>query len=373
MAMRRWLISGAAAAFVIGNTATGVLPASAAAQTTFKIGVDNAAPKGHDWLFVDFFPRASVKVHRGDVLDFSWNKGAIDGLHEVAFLATGGQPLPFATFDGDDGPQLEANPSVFGPSGPPCGTSTTPCDFTGSIRLSSGAQPTALGFDWFVKIDVAPSSNPVNFLCEIHPGMQGSITVVPDAERRSTTDQVEDAAAAQFRADTRGALDAEEDVENHAATRNSDGTRTVNVVAGTATPFVEVVEMLPRRVRINEGDKVKWTTLTIRDVHTVTFPQGHGSDSVDPLLNVCEANPADTPAASPFVCASPADFETHINPQPMGTAVIATTTTVGSSGILATPPAPFPTSFTFSFPNEGRFTYQCRIHDNMIGTVIVKD
>jgi hypothetical protein len=28
---------------------------------------------------------------------------------------------------------------------------------------------------------------------------------------------------------------------------------------------------------------------------------------------------------------------------------------------------------TFTFPNEGRFAYQCRIHDHMVGAVVVKD
>jgi hypothetical protein len=49
-------------------------------------------------------------------------------------------------------------------------------------------------------------------------------------------------------------------------------------------------------------------------------------------------------------------------PQQQGATVIASPTTVGTSGILATPPAPFPTNFSFSFPNNGRFEYQSRIH-----------
>jgi hypothetical protein len=33
--------------------------------------------------------------------------------------------------------------------------------------------------------------------------------------------------------------------------------------------------------------------------------------------------------------------------------------------------APLPDRYTFSFPNAGTFAYQCRIHDNMIGTIAV--
>jgi hypothetical protein len=78
MKLRRWFMSSAALSLVLGNVASGILPAHAASARTYKIGVDNAAPPDHDWLFVDFFPRRDVRVHRGDVLDFSWNKGSID-------------------------------------------------------------------------------------------------------------------------------------------------------------------------------------------------------------------------------------------------------------------------------------------------------
>jgi plastocyanin len=374
--VRRWLYSGATLAILVGTASSGILPANAAGPKTFKIGVDNAAPKGHNWLYVDFFPRQGVKVHRGDVVDFSWNKGSLDGAHTVALLPSGASPLPLVTPDTDDGPaQLEGNPAVFGPSDPTCGSAANPCAYNGSKRVTSGFAPNAPGNEFFVKLNLPASKDPVavNFFCELHPGMQGSVTVVPDATPRSTPDQVEDAAQAQFRADTKAAFDTEEDVESHAVGRDSDGNRTVTVIAGTATQYVEIAEMLPRRVKIDGGDKVKYVTRTIRDVHTVTFPQGAGSNGVDPIVNVCEASPVDTPASSPFSCASPADFETHINPQPQGATVITSKTTVGSSGIIGAPTPPFPNTFTFTFPNEGTFAYQCRIHDHMVGTVIVKD
>jgi plastocyanin len=371
MRLRRWFLSASALALALGSSASSALPASAATQKTFTIGVDNAAPGGRDWLFVDFFPRRDVRVHRGDVLDFSWNRGSLDGFHSVAFLKTGGSPEPLAIPDSDDGAsQIEANPLVFGPSDPTCGTASNPCSFNGSSRLNSGAQPTAPGNEFFVKLDVAPGT--LNFYCEVHPGMKGSVTVVPDRAPRTDTEDVAEMAAAQFRSDTRAALEAEEDANHNSVVRNPDGTHTATVTAGTATRYVEIVEMLPRRVHIDAGDKVKYVTTTIKDIHTVTFPRGHESDSVDPLLSFCEATPNDIPAVSPFACSSPLAFETHINPQPQGTNVISTVHSLGSSGIIATPPTPFPPSFAFSFPNAGSFEYQCRIHDNMVGTIVVE-
>jgi plastocyanin len=145
------------------------------------------------------------------------------------------------------------------------------------------------------------------------------------------------------------------------------------MTAGTASSGVEVLEMLPQRVEIRPGDKVKWVTSTRIDIHTVTFPKGSGSDSVDPLLFACEVTGlTDGPSIGPpRFCTNPATIENHVVPQPQGPTAIASTSTVATSGVLANAPAPFPTNYTFSFPNSGTFAYQCRIHDHMVGTIVV--
>jgi plastocyanin len=380
MAFRRWLYASAAVALMVANA--GVAPASAATPKTFTIGVDNASPNGHNFLYVDFFPRDSVRVHRGDVVDFNWNTGSPDGAHTVALPPTGGSPLQsFAAPDADDGgQQAEAAPEVFAPSDPTCGSAAHPCVYTGASRLTSGFLPNATGnataSEFFVKLDVPAET--VNFFCELHPGMHGSVQVVPDGTPASTDSQIQAAAMSQYATDTQGALAAEQSAEARAVVLNQDGGPTVTVTAGTATQFVEVSEMLPRTVHLEDGNRVKWVTQTIRDVHTVTFPQGHGSDGVDPLVSVCEASPVDLPSP-PAICA-PQNSETHINPQPQGSTVISSPNTVGSSGIIGNPPPgtpaaqfPFPNNFSFAFSNQGAFTYQCRIHDHMVGTVIVEN
>jgi plastocyanin len=367
-APRRVAFAGVALALTLGSALPNAWPGLAAGPTTttYKIGVDNAAPGGHNWLFVDFFPRAGLKVHRHDVLDFSWNTRSLDGFHNVS-VQPGDSGNPLVTVDGDDPappPQLELNPLILFPTNPACGTKASPCDYSGS-RVASGANPTAPGFDFFVEVDVAPGST-LNFLCEVHPGMSGSLKVVGDKERATTLDELRDAAARQHREDTEGALRAEEATEHDAVRTRDDGTRSLTVTAGTASQFVEVSEMLPRNIEIRPGDTVKWVTKTIKDIHTVTFPQGHLSDPVDPLPFVCEGSPDTAANPPPNFCTNPLAFENHVNPQPMGTTVITSPTTVGSSGVLANPG---PNSFSFSFPNAGTFVYQCRVHDHMIGTV----
>jgi plastocyanin len=208
--------------------------------------------------------------------------------------------------------------------------------------------------------------------------MQGAVTVLPsnvETDLTPSTQAALDAAAtAQYTTNTADALNAETAADNKAVANNADGTHTITMTAGTASAHVEVLEMLPSRVEVRPGDHVKWVTTTKSDIHTVTFPKGHGSDSVDPIPFVCETEGgADTPATGPPPngCSSPGLFENHANPAPQGGTAISSTSTVATSGIISSPPAPFPNSYTFTFPTTGTFAYMCRIHDNMVGTIVV--
>jgi plastocyanin len=368
--LRRWCVTAVMAALFLGGA---VPPVAATGPTTYQIGVDNAAPAGHNWLYVDYFPRGAVEVHQGDVLAFKWNTGSIDGFHTATFVPPGATPPDLFAADPDDGVgQSQLSPAALAPTDATCGSASKPCVYDGTAMVSSGAQPTAPGFDFFVALNVSADSGPVTltYMCLVHPGMRGSVTVVPKEQAVATPPQVQAAATEQYRSDTVGARQAETRAEERSVTRNSDGTRTVTMTAGTATNFVEVAEMLPRTVRVRPGDSVTWATSTIKDIHTVTFPRGTGSDAVDPLPTVCEG-PGSTDTPPP--CSDPGASEAHFNPQAYGPTTIGAPSTVASSGVLSSPPAPFPNGYTFHFPNAGSFAYQCRIHDHMVGSIVVTD
>ena len=61
----------------------------------------------------------------------------------------------------------------------------------------------------------------------------------------------------------------------------------------------------------------------------------------------------------------------RVNLFPQGPAQISNATTMASSGVIATFGGGLPDNFSFLFPNAGTFSYQCRIHDDMNGTVTV--
>lgn len=313
-------------------------PSAHAASTavTYTVGVDFATPPGHNFAAVDYFPRGDagypLTVHTGDVLDFRWNQGSPDQLHTVTFTKIGESPAtlyadhPIAGPDGDDSPAgavFNFPTPTFPPpgSGAPgaCGDAAAPCTFDGSAELSSGAAPTAPGHDFYVRISAAPGT--YTYFCLIHPGMSGSVTVSTGAATSPTVAASE--ADAQTAADLAEARAAESSIGAPATVTNADGSRTYTAFAGLGTAHTEVLEMLPARLDIRPGDHVVWKTTTVKDIHTVTFPYGNGSDRLDPFPPpVCErSGPTDTPAAGPppsFGCGSPTSAEFPLVAGPAG-------------------------------------------------------
>ncbi|GAC1543422.1 MAG: hypothetical protein NVS3B12_31900 [Acidimicrobiales bacterium] len=316
---------------------TGMFPAvSARAATTptvYSIGVDNVPPAGHNFEYVDFFPRDGVSVHSGDVLNFAWNPGSPDGFHTVTLLPSGQteaqarQAYPLFIPDTDDGPAAKPiiNPVAANPTFPPtqskapgaCGDVSSPCTYDSVKLLNSGAFPTSFGPTFAAKITAPVGS--YTAICLIHSGMAQSFSVVADTAPASSPAALQSAAASQYNADTNDATTAEAAVHS-STTANADGTHTVSASAGLNTPHVDVNEMLPAHLGISPGDKVKWIGSFI---HTVTFPRGDASAGIDPFGAECEnASGPDTPATGPppdgGCKGGPPALEQTIDPAPHG-------------------------------------------------------
>jgi plastocyanin len=367
-----------AALLVVAAASLPPVAAHAAPAVTVPIGVDHAPPVGHDFEYTDFLPRGGTVVHQGDVLDFAW-AASPDGLHTATVLATGtspeeaGRQFPLVVGDGDDGPaQAQVNPAVLAPSNPACGSPAAPCAYDGTTTLNSGAFPTDGRAHFAVRLDAAPGTT-IRFLCLIHPGMSGSVTVAGPRVPRTPLPVVHRNADRQAAADTRAALAAERAADHVRVRRHHDGTRTVTLTAGTAAPHVEVAEMLPRTVHLQPGDRVRWVTRTRVDIHTVTFPRG--TDQAEALPAVCEDPVGDDPAGPPPPCAGdPSRLELHFDPQPVGPGIVPSPDTVVSSGILGARAGSsgLPSRYALGFPNRGTFSYFCHVHEHgMVGSLIV--
>jgi plastocyanin len=373
-------------------------PASASESRTLVVGVDNISPANENFAFLDYYPRAGVRVHNGDIVGFHFTPAASSDEIHTATLGTPGES-PFSIFtspnfpqfvnDGDDPAparqpfQAQFSNSVLFASNPPvgapggCGTAAQPCSYDGSSEINSGiiCVNGCPNSEYFYRINVANVPNSgvtVHYVCLIHgPTMQGTLQIVPDDQKASTQRQLNRAASKQYAPQIDAGFEAKEN-----ALRQADKTGTV--IAGAEDPSgnVQVLEMLPRNLEVGSGSSVNWHSPSLNEIHTVTFPAGHGSDAVDPLIAVCETPlPPDNPISFPggVPCGNPGLFEDHVNAQPQGVTTIATASDVGTSGVIASIPGfPFASSYTFSFSSPGIFSYQCRIHDHMRGTVTVE-
>jgi len=390
MENRRRLLPAVALASLVASMFMGTIAAGASqGARAYLIGVDAAGPTGHNFEYVDFFPRGQVLpndppavVGNGAVLDFRYNVGSLDGLHTATLLPLGETPgqawsqQPLITGDEPESappPNVVLNPSALYQSPANCGDASHPCVYTGAAEVNSGAMPAFTpSTDFFVKISLNRSTPAiVHYVCLIHPGMEANLKVVPGPG--SSPAAFASNSASQWAADTTAAFAAESQANSSAVSPNGDGTNTVTMTAGTATRFVEVAEMLPWNVAVHRGDTVKWITLTQKDPHTVSFPDLQENFSPqDPIQPVCEGATGDTAATGPppdFGCgASPVEFAVDLFPQ--GPTQISDSTTMASSGVIATFGG-LPDRYSFSFPNSGTFSYQCRIHDHMNGVVTV--
>jgi plastocyanin len=296
-------------------------PGTALAVTSpFIVTADRpaAVPSGHNWSFDDFFPR-TFSVHRQRVVEFK-----VQGFHTATLLPKGmtvGQDRNRQRIERVDADDTTRNingtrkatleVAALLPTSNACGSASSPCTFNGTSIVSSGA-PLGPSGPFYVKV-TAPVGT-YSFLCRVHPGMNGSLTVV-SAGAHATSDVERTARVrAQIRADRQEGFVAEAAANRAGVFRNADGTRTWVLTAGTGTAHTAVLEMLPRNVNIRKGDRVAWRTPEINEPHTVTFPDEQFSD----LVAKCEQSGGVDSDAAPlhFPPQGPFDFGCGTPPAP---------------------------------------------------------
>ena len=371
------------------------VPVAAAAGSPLTITADDpaAVPTGHLWTFNDFFPR-TLSVHRGQkiVLD-------VQGFHTITLLPKGMsagaglrnlglvQPDPDDTTRNPNGSTHSVlNLGAAFPSPGGCGTPANPCSFDATSPLNTGAPLAGPVPPTTVKV-TAPVGT-YRFICLVHPKMTGWLTVVPASKPATTHAQAKAKIDAQVKADRRAGFFAEALASIPRSHKNSNGTRTWVLTAGTGSPdgHVAVDEMLPRRLALHKGDKVTWVSRSVNEIHTVTFPTDLQTD----LLPMCENGGVDTPAAptvippaslNDFSCGG-APVDEFENGGGNGIRHVTSPSTVSDSGIIAAaaalasygvPASAARATWTVKFSGaaKGTYHYVCQVHDGMEGTIVV--
>jgi plastocyanin len=211
-----------------------------------------------------YFPRA-LTVRSGDTVDFT-----IAGFHTVTF--NGGRPPLEFIMPGPGAGELTLG-SAFFPAGPVGADNSV--TFDGATQISSGT-PLAEGEGEPQPFRVTFTRPGIySYLCMVHSGMEGVITVQPvggvlpetpaDAVARGVAER--EAVIAEI---TAGAA-----MTQSAHTAAPGGGTVHTLVAGLGTASGgSALRFLPGDLTVRRGDVVTWTTADPMEIHTVTFLSG---------------------------------------------------------------------------------------------------
>jgi|SRR5579884_2795518 len=278
---------GLVAALLASVLALGALPDHIGlrpvhAQVVWSVQAGGDSPDG---LFepTSFFPD-SVTVNVGDTVNWT-----IAGFHTVTFDPTGSLPEDFVP-----GP----NPGEFTFTGAflPIGPQGPNAVFDGTQPVSSGVpagppgQPPAPYMLTFTQPGV------YQYFCVVHPGMHGTVTVLPAG---SSLPETPDAAQARGQATLQQAmLEAQGAASQVSSTSLAlPGGSTVHTVAaggnvGSDTgASVSLLQFLPASLTVHRGDTVVWSEPDPFELHTVTFTSG----AEPPVFPDVRAQPAGPP------------------------------------------------------------------------------
>jgi plastocyanin len=305
-----------------------------------------------------FFP-STVAIHVGDKVKF-----APVGFHTVDFVAKGKQPTPLVSPTGQKAAENDAagSPFWFTTAGLDA-LSFTPSLANGLFGKSATFDNTK-NVESGLPLSAKPKPLTITFkkagtftyLCDVHPGMKGTVKVLPKSKRVPSAKA--DAAALKKQSDA--ALKTAKALANATSPAN-----TISVGASGAGG-VERLAFFPSTLTVPTG-----TTVTFKmsaktyDLHTATTGPGDPEKEPTSYLGTLAASitgPAFDPAA-----VYPSD--------PPGTTAALTPTSHGngfwSSGFMdqssKSPTLPASNAVTFSAP--GTYTFYCLIHPFMKATV----
>lgn len=395
--MRRAACIALSVVALVGATIAAPVGSDAApkgGKLVVQAGAAHPTNKNAPYEYTRYYPEV-LNIHRGQTV--SWK---ILGFHSITFSKSG-QP---GFYRPDEAPGTYAIPERWFATG--CGQSgQKACVLKSSTPFLSSGAPFFSGGPFATTFDVPPGG--YTYFCVVHPGMKGTINVVPNNKPVKTQRQVDAEIASQARADSANADALFRADQKPVSTVNADGQRVWRGLLGDSTRdnHVSILAFMPSNLEIAAGDKVEYTyrDYTVNEVHTVTFPTEatgsfepvpHGLGAFGIYFSCDPDSPTSGAKGVPGMWGAigppcPANFEfafapwmTQAHPAP-GNQVL-TPAMYHDSGmllpkrtskgfrVLPDTGATLPSTFEAEFPAAGTFTYECNIHvDFMTGSVSV--
>jgi plastocyanin len=342
-------------------------PAGATTKTVFaglppkaQIPAGLTVPKALN--FNGFFGR-TVTINVGDSVNWIFSQRVI---HTVTFPAKGQKAPPFVQPDpahpyaGVNDPAgnpfwFNGQPSAATPAEVALPTPQQSTDGTG--YRNSGIPPGTKPYSYKLRFTKAGT---FNYLCEIHPGMRGTVKVLPKGAKAARVPSVaQDRAAA-----TRQLLLA----RRSAARLDRYSPAGNNVVAGHDRGAVAWFKFFPSVRTIPVGGTIRFTVSSKSEIHTMTFGPKAYRDANESAVIVTPQ-----PSGPPLFQLNPLIF---LPSDPPGTLPAYDGANHGN-GYFNTGPVdndprtPDPPSATVRFTKAGSYAFECLIHPGMEATIRV--
>jgi len=193
------------------------------------------------------------------------------------------------------------------------------------------------------------------FFCIVHPGMAGAVRVLPSTATAPSPAQLTLRATAQLG----------RTISNLKSIQSQNPTNPLTVWVGAGKlDGSEVTSFFPKRLVVKPGDTVKFVSHDPTDIHTVTFgPPAYTTQIENTFVSPKGVNPFGAFASEP--------------PGPPGAPVSYDGSNHGNGYVNSGLVNPYvvkdrPHLFRVTFTRAGVYHFECVIHPNMDGTIVVR-
>lgn len=357
---RLYRLAGLAALIAVGASAGSALSAS----TPVPVSAGGLRPLTNVNPLADplgFFPRI-VTIHAGDSVRWS-----INGFHTVTFPGPT-KPYPFIVPGAGLQPvtnDAAGNPLWWGGKAPIMTVSPLAILQQGGGTMSSPPQVRSSGL---LRVFTASPNTPpapytirftkpgvYRYLCAVHQGMRGAVVVVPKHAPVPSRARLIRLGQAQFARVVR-------------QTRRLGKIKPAKpgrVFVGIGTPQgTNITAMFPPKLTVKAGTTVRFANMSVSDPHTVTF----GPAAFRAQIEKTFVTPGNPTTFNPF-----GFFSSEPPGSPAPVAYDGTNHGDGylNSGILLPKGSGAASRFSVTFSKPGTYNYECVIHPNMDGRIVV--
>ena len=317
-----------------------------------------------DALF--FYPKV-VTVHAGDTV--TWQ---LRGFHTITFTGPK-RDYPFIVPQGGKQPvqkDASGDPFWWGGKTPVLGVSPLSILQQGGAAISSPKQVRSSGLLRVLQSTAKQPPAPYQltfttpgvyrYECAVHTSMRGVVRVLPSTAQVPSADAQEQ----------EGALELQRTIADARRLNHAKPSVKLRVLVGVGhrATGAEVAAFFPSRLVVNVGDTVTFRNDDETDIHTVTVGPAKYTGAIEKTFIAPHGKQLLLNPLGVFSSEPPGGGTVQYDGANHGNGYV-------NAGMLAPKGAPAsagPQTYKVTFTKPGTYHYECVIHQNMDGTIVVR-